>query len=253
MKQLSQNKQAECRRGPHARRVCRAHPRRDYSGSSSRPLPVSSRDDETAALANRIAAVADVVGTIDGRLARMESFLPPRPVLPPSPIYPALVSVQDAAAALLASAGGIACGTSAAGAPSDSETSADDDGRAEDTSSEGLVGQLAAVATVLGQANPRLSGIAALVGTSSGSAGTDAAGAVWAQRRRSSTAPPTCSKTPSTSRPARSARRASEAALTTPRSSITTPTQPSRRGDVARSMRRCNRSSANKGVAAGRP
>jgi hypothetical protein len=143
-------------------------------------LPVSSRDDETAALANRIVAVADVVATMDARLQRIEPFLPPRPVLPPSPVYPALVSAQDASAALLASAGGIACGTPVAGA-SGGALVADDDGRAEDTSSEGLVEQLGAVATVLGQANARLTGIAALVGSSPGSAEVDAASAVWAQ------------------------------------------------------------------------
>jgi hypothetical protein len=119
-------------------------------------LPVSSRDDGTAVLANRISAVADVVATMDGRLQRIQSATPPSPILPPSPIYPALLSVQDASAGLLASAAGIACGH--AGAASGGETIADDDGRAEDTSSEGLLEQLGAVATVLGQANARLAG-----------------------------------------------------------------------------------------------
>jgi hypothetical protein len=144
-------------------------------------LPISSRDDETAVLANRISAVADVVATMDGRLQRIQSATPPSPILPPSPIYPALLSVQDASAALLASAGGIACGTSRAAAASGGESIADDDGRAEDTSSEGLVEQLGAVATVLGQANARLGGIAALVGQSPVPAELEAATAVWAQ------------------------------------------------------------------------
>jgi hypothetical protein len=144
-------------------------------------LPVSSRDDESAALANRISAVADVVETLDGRVQRIEASVPPSPVVPPSPIYPALLSVQDAAAALLASSGGIACATAGATDVSGGDTIADDDGRAEDTSDEGIVEQLDAVATVLGQANARLTGIAALVGTSPGSAEIDAAVAVWAQ------------------------------------------------------------------------
>jgi hypothetical protein len=144
-------------------------------------LPVSSRDDETAALANRIAAVADVVATMDGRLQRIEPFLPPRPILPPSPVYPALVSVQDASSALLASSGTIACGTPVTAAASGGETIADDDTRAEDTSSEGLVGQLDAVATVLEQANVRLTRVAALVGVNPSSLEIDAANAVWAQ------------------------------------------------------------------------
>ena len=144
-------------------------------------LPVDSRDDATAALANRISAVADVVATMDGRMGRIEVFLPPRPILPPSPIYPVLVSVQGAASALLASSGGIACVTQGVATATGGDTIVEDDARAEDTTSEGIVGQLGAVATVLGQANARLTGIAALVGTSPGPAEIDAAVAVWAQ------------------------------------------------------------------------
>jgi hypothetical protein len=98
-----------------------------------------------------------------------------------SVLYPPLVAVQDAASALLASSGGIACATAGATDVSGGEKIADDDARAEDTSSEGIVGQLGAVATVLGLANTRLTRIAALVGTSPGPAEIDAAGAVWAQ------------------------------------------------------------------------
>jgi hypothetical protein len=144
-------------------------------------LPVDSRDDATAATSNRIAAVADVVATMDARMGRIEVFLPPRPVLPPSPVYPALVSVQDAASALLASSRAIACATQGATGVSGGDTIADDDGRAEDTTSEGIVGQLGAVATVLGQANARLTGIAELVGASPGPSEIDAAVALFAQ------------------------------------------------------------------------
>jgi hypothetical protein len=144
-------------------------------------LPVDSRDGETAALATRIAAVADVVATMDGRRGRIEAFVPPSPVTPPSPIYPPLVAVQEAASALLASSGGIACATGGATDVAGGEKIADDDGRAEDTSTDGIIGQLDAVATVLGQANTRLTRIAALVGTSAGPAEIDAAGAVWAR------------------------------------------------------------------------
>lgn len=144
-------------------------------------LPISSRDDETAALANRIAAVADVVATMDGRVQRIEAFTPPSPILPPSPVYPALLSVQDAAAALLVTSDGIACGTTAEAAATGGETIAEDDARADDLSDEGLVEQLDAVATVLGQANTRLTRIADLVGISPGPPDVEAAGAVWAQ------------------------------------------------------------------------
>ncbi len=144
-------------------------------------LPVLSSDDESAALANRISAVADVVATMDARMGRIEVFLPPRPVTPPSPVYPALLSVQEAATALLATSGAITCATAGTTDVSGGETIADDDGRAEDTSSEGIVEQLGAVATVLGQANARLTGIAALVGTTPSTAEIEAAGAVWAQ------------------------------------------------------------------------
>jgi hypothetical protein len=144
-------------------------------------LPVSSRDDATDSLSNRISAVANVVATMDGRVQRIEASVPPSPVLPPSPIYPALVTVQDAAAALLASSGGIACAAQGAAAATGEDTIADDDARAEDTSSEGIVGQLNAVATVLGEANGRLTRIAALVGVSPGPPEIEAAGAAWAQ------------------------------------------------------------------------
>jgi hypothetical protein len=144
-------------------------------------LPVSSHDDETAALANRISAVASVIVTMDARLQRIEPSLPPNPVLPPSPIYPALVSVQGSAAALLATLGALACGLPAPEASSGGETIAEDDTRAGDTSSEGLVEQLNAVATVLGQANVRLARIAELAGVSPGSTEVDAATAAWAQ------------------------------------------------------------------------
>jgi hypothetical protein len=143
-------------------------------------LPVSSRDDETAALANRISGVAEVVATMDGRVGRIDAYLPPSP-LPPRPIYPALIAVQDASAALLAGSGALACALPAPEATTGGETIADDDSRAEDTSSEGIVEQLNAVATVLGQTNARLTGIAGLVGQSPGSAEIDAAGAVWAK------------------------------------------------------------------------
>jgi hypothetical protein len=144
-------------------------------------LPVSSRDDGTAALANRIAAVSDVVATMDGRVQRIEAATPPSPIVPPSPIYPALVSVQDAAAALLASSAGIACGSQVAAAAAGDETIAEDDARAEDLSGEGLVEQLGAVATVLGQANTRLTRLGELVGGNPGPPDVEAAAAVWAQ------------------------------------------------------------------------
>jgi len=47
---------------------------------------VDSRDDETAAPAKRISALANVVATMDARVQRIES-LPPSPILPPSPVY----------------------------------------------------------------------------------------------------------------------------------------------------------------------
>jgi hypothetical protein len=144
-------------------------------------LPVSSRDDGADSLSNRISAVANVVATMDGRVQRIEASTPPSPILPPSPIYPALVTVQDAAAGVLASSGGIACATQGAAAATSEDTIAEDDTRAEDTSSEGIVGQLNAVATVLAQANARLTRIAALVGVSPGLPEVEAANAVWAE------------------------------------------------------------------------
>jgi hypothetical protein len=144
-------------------------------------LPISSRDDQADSLSNRIYAVAEVVRTMDARMQRIEASVPPSPVLPPSPVYPALASVQDAAAGLLASSGRIVCATEeAASATGGGDTIADDDTRAEDTSSDGIVGQLDAVATVLGQADARLIRVGELVGAGSGSSEIEAAGAVWA-------------------------------------------------------------------------
>ncbi len=149
--------------------------------ASAERLPVSSRDDQADSLSNRIDAVANVVATMDARVQRIEAFLPPRPIVPPSPIYPALVSVQNAASALLATSGGIACSTQGAAAATGGDTIADDDARAEDVSGDGLVEQLDVVATVVGQANARLIGIAQIVGSNSGPSEIEAAAAVWAQ------------------------------------------------------------------------
>jgi hypothetical protein len=149
--------------------------------ASAERLPVSSRDDQAESLANRISAVTSVVATMDARLQRIEPSLPPNPIVPPSPIYPALVSVQAAAAAVLASSGALACGTPVLDGEAGGETIADDDSRAEDLSSEGIVEQLNTVATVLAQANGRLIGVAHLVGPTAGSPETDAATAVWAE------------------------------------------------------------------------
>ncbi len=77
--------------------------------------------------------------------------------------------------------GRIACAREGAAATTGGDTIADDDARGEDTSTEGIVGQLDAVATVLGQTNARLTGIAAFVGASPGPAEIEAAGGVWAQ------------------------------------------------------------------------
>src|SRR6266511_667770 len=169
-------------------------------------LPVSSRDDESAALANRISAVASVAAMMDGRLLRIETSTPSSPIVPPSPIYPALVSVQDAAAALLVSSSGIACGGQSTLAAAGGETISDDDARAEDVSSDGLVEQLDAVATVLGQADARLTRIADLVGQSPDPAEIQAAGAVWAESATIFNRTADLLANADTSRPARSAR-----------------------------------------------
>jgi hypothetical protein len=145
------------------------------------PEGAAPRRAKTGALANRISGVREVVATMEGRVGRIEASTPPSPVLPPSPIYPALIAVQDASGALLASSRALACALPTPEATTGGETIADDDSRAGDTSSEGIVEQLNAVATVLGQTNARLTGIAALVGQSPDTAEIDAAAAVWAQ------------------------------------------------------------------------
>jgi len=82
---------------------------------------------------------------------------------------------------LLGTAGWIACAGQGASSGSGADTIADDDSRAEDLTSEGLVEQLNAVAIVLGQANGRLTRIGALVGVSPSPVEIEAAGAAWAR------------------------------------------------------------------------
>jgi hypothetical protein len=119
-------------------------------------------------------------------LQRIQAATPRSPILPPSRVYSALVSVQETAGALLTTSGAIACHSAGATATTGGESIAAHDTRPEDFTSDGLVGQLDPVATVLGHANTRLTRIAAFFGVGPSPLEINAANAVDLLRRRQS-------------------------------------------------------------------
>lgn len=144
-------------------------------------FPVGSRDDGTTATELRIDAVTSVVATMDARLGRVVDLVGTQPGPPNEPVYGGFLSVQQAAASLLATAGGIVCAQSA-GAPNveGGETISDGYLLAVDTSAEGVAGRLGAIATVLSQADARLARIASVVDVKPGPPTIDSATRTWA-------------------------------------------------------------------------
>ena len=127
-------------------------------------LPVDSRHDETASLAGRIDAIANVVAVMGQRIVRIGDLAGSAPGPPNEPLLAAqanALAIADLAEELLCPSGRIVAGGGEV-------LIADDDRDAADTSATGLANQAEAVATVLAQAQRRLATIADAVLVSPG-------------------------------------------------------------------------------------
>jgi hypothetical protein len=126
------------------------------AGAGNR-IPVSSVDDATSPIANRIAAVTNIVNATNARLARVIAAWPPNPCAEITPVCPASLTVVGSYSALGKSVAEV-CG----GTPGDGlgvAVISDADAFAGDTSTTGIADQLTSIATVLGNADDRLGGI----------------------------------------------------------------------------------------------
>src|SRR3990172_1722257 len=110
------------------------------AGADSR-IPVSSVDDATSPVANRIAAVTNIISATNARLARVITAYPPNSCTEFCPVADGFIAALSAYNALGES------------------VIADADAFAADTSATGIANQLASIATVLGNADDRLGGI----------------------------------------------------------------------------------------------
>jgi hypothetical protein len=126
------------------------------AGAGSR-IPVNSTDDTASPAANRIDAVTNIVLATNARLTRVMTAYPPNPCAEISALCPAALSVVGAYSTLGHS---VACALEAvyADGPGDAVIT-DADAYAADISTNGILNQLASIATVLGNADDRLGGI----------------------------------------------------------------------------------------------
>jgi hypothetical protein len=116
-------------------------------------IPVSSVDNTTLSLVNRIGAVDNVVGAMDARIDRILGSLPEGQ--PPSPILEGLTAAQGSLHTLITTIDNRLCTTDGTIGSGDASLS-DGDAFADDVTSNGLTNQLGAVRTVLAEANGRL-------------------------------------------------------------------------------------------------
>ena len=116
-------------------------------------IPVSSVDDTSLSLANRIAAVDNVVVAMDGRLQRIIGSMPPGP--PVIPVADSLSATRQSLGAIIATLDSRLCTQDGAIGQGDASL-ADGDLFASDTSSTGLLNQLSSVRGVASEANGRL-------------------------------------------------------------------------------------------------
>ncbi len=116
-------------------------------------IPVSSVDDTSLSIANRIGAVDNVVNAMNGRLDRIIGAIPPGP--PSAPISDSLVSARTSLGALIGTIESRICTTDGVTGSGDASL-ADGDVYAADTSSSGLANQLASVRSVTGELNGRM-------------------------------------------------------------------------------------------------
>ncbi len=115
-------------------------------------IPVSSTDNTSLSLVNRIAAVDNVVVAMDGRLGRILTALPAGH--PPSPIFESLTATRSSFGTLIGTIDAQLCNQDVIG--SGDASLADGDIYAADATSTGLVNQLGSVSRVLAEANGRL-------------------------------------------------------------------------------------------------
>ena len=123
-------------------------------------IPVTSVDDTSLPVINRIGAVDNVVVAMDARLGRILAALPDGH--PPAPIFESLVTTRSSLGSLIATIDTQLCNTDAVTGSGDASLS-DGDLYASDTTATGLTSQLSSVRTVLGQANGRLVRIAGAI------------------------------------------------------------------------------------------
>lgn len=120
-------------------------------------IPVSSVDDSSQSIPNRIAAVDNVVVAMGARLDRIVGTLPEGH--PPSPILEGLVGTRSSVGALIGSIDAQLCNQDGVLGTGDASL-ADADAYATDSSSAGLVNQLGSVRGVVNEARGRLIRIA---------------------------------------------------------------------------------------------
>lgn len=120
-------------------------------------IPVSSTDDSTLSIANRIAAVDHVVVAMGGRLDRIVGTLPEGH--PPSPILEGLSATRSTIGALIGTIDAQVCNQDGVIGTGDASL-ADADAFATDSTSTGLVNQLTSVRGVVNEARGRLIRIA---------------------------------------------------------------------------------------------
>jgi hypothetical protein len=116
-------------------------------------IPVSSVDDTSMSIANRIGAVDNVVVAVDARLGRILAALPEGH--PPAPIFESLTATGSSLDTIIGIVDARLCTTDGVIGTGDASL-ADGDVYASDSSSTGLVNQLSSVRGVLSEANGRL-------------------------------------------------------------------------------------------------
>jgi hypothetical protein len=115
-------------------------------------IPVSSVDNTSLSLVNRIAAVDNVVVAMDGRIVRILSALPASH--PASPILEGLTATRSSLGTIIGTIDAQLCSQDVIG--SGDASLADGDVYAADATATGLTNQLGSVSRVLAEANGRL-------------------------------------------------------------------------------------------------
>lgn len=121
--------------------------------SATDRIAITSLDDASASMANRITAVDRVVVALDARLQRIVGAFPPGP--PVTPVADGLRATRQSLGTIVGSVDARLCTQDAVIGLGDASL-ADGDVFASDISSTGLVNQLSSVRAVAAEANARL-------------------------------------------------------------------------------------------------